>query len=98
MATEIRKVVKEGYEGFYNDAQNRLANLDAEIEVKVAEYRAKVAEEVKDDKVRLENILEMCQEEKEFEVPDVVEEEIVAEEQISEEAPVAEVLEEVAGE
>lgn len=97
MATEIRKVIKEGYEGFYNDAQNKLANLDADIEAKVAEYRAKLAEDLNDDKVRLENILEMCQEEKEFEVPDVVEE-VVAETPVSEETPVTEVLEEVAGE
>lgn len=74
MATEIRKVVKEGYEGFYADAEAKLANLDNEIEAKVAEYRAKLAEDLKDDKVRLENILEMCQEEREFEVPEVVEE------------------------
>jgi len=97
MATEIRKVIKEGYEGFYNDAQNKLANLDADIEAKVAEYRAKLAEDLNDDKVRLENILEMCQEEKEFEVPDVVEE-VVDEEPISEHVPAAEVLEEVVGE
>lgn len=97
MATEIRKVVKEGYEGFFADAQNKLANLDAGIEAKVAEYRAKVVEEINDDKVRLENILEMCQEEKEFEVPDVVEE-VVAEEPISEGGVETEVLEEVAGE
>ena len=75
MAIEIRKVVKEGYEGFYADAQSKLANLDNEVEAKVAEYRAQIAEKFKDDKVRLENILEMCQEEKEVEVEEVVEEE-----------------------
>lgn len=92
MATEIRKVVKAGYENFYNDAQNRLANLDAEIEAKVAEYRAKVIEEIKDDKARLDSILEMCQEEKEFEVPDVVEE------VVEPTAEVTENVEEVVGE
>lgn len=64
MATEIRKVVKEGYEGFYADATAKLERLEEEV-------RAKVEELIKDDKARLESIIEMCQEEKEFEVAEV---------------------------
>lgn len=92
MATEIRKVVKAGYETFYEDAEKRLANLDNEIEAKVAEYRVKVLEEVRDDKARLENILEMCQEEKEFEVEEPVVEEIIDEVIENPEQPVEEVV------
>ena len=96
MTTEIRKVVKAGYEGFYEDAKTKLANLDGEIEAKVAEYREKLAEDLKDDKVRLENILEMCQEEKEFEVLEVLEVAEVGETEQTEETEV--LADEVTGE
>lgn len=74
MATEIRKVVRAGYEGFYNDSLNKLSNLDNDIEAKVEEYRVKVLEEVKDDKARLERIIDLCQEEREFEVEEPIDE------------------------
>ena len=74
MAIEIRKVVKEGYEQFHAEATSKLANLDAVVEEKVAVYRETVIAEMNDDRVRLQNIVDMCTEEKEVEVPDVVDE------------------------
>ena len=73
MATEIRKVVKVGYEQFHAEATDKLANLDAVVEEKVAAYRETVIAEMNDDRVRLQNIVDMCTEEKEVEVPDVEE-------------------------
>ena len=74
MATEIRKVVKEGYEQFYAEATYKLTNIDNEIETEVNAYRETVIAKKNDDKQRLQNIIDMCTEEKEVEVPDVVEE------------------------
>ena len=74
MATEIQKVVKVGYEQFHAEATEKLANLDAVVEEKVAAYRETVIAEMNDDRIRLQNIIDMCTEEKEVEVPDVVEE------------------------
>ena len=73
MATEIRKVVKEGYEQFHAEATEKLANLDAVVEEKVNAYRETVIAEMNDDRIRLQNIVDMCTEEKEVEVPDVEE-------------------------
>ena len=70
MAIEKKVVVRSGYESFYEDAQNRLSNLNAKINERVEEFRAKVVEEVKGDKERLENIVAMCTEEVEVEVPE----------------------------
>lgn len=70
MATEIRKVVKEGYEQFHAEATEKLANLDAVVEEKVNAYRETVIAEMNDDRIRLQNIVDMCTEEKEFEVPE----------------------------
>ena len=58
MHTEIQKVVKDGYQVFYD---------------KAVEDLAKVEEMIKDDKDRLQKIIDMCMEEKEVEVKDVVE-------------------------
>ena len=74
MATEIRKVVKVGYEQFHAEATDKLANLDAVVEEKVAAYRETVIAEMNDDRERLQHIVDMCTEEKEFEIPDEVEE------------------------
>ena len=74
MATEIRKVVKVGYEQFHTEATDKLANLDAVVEEKVAAYRETVIAEMNDDRERLQHIVDMCTEEKEFEIPDEVEE------------------------
>ena len=73
MATELVKVVKVGYEQFHAEATDKLANLDAVVEEKVAAYRESVIAEMNDDRVRLQNIVDMCTEEKEVEVPDVEE-------------------------
>lgn len=67
MHTEIQKVVKEDYQVYYDRA---IADLE-----KVEETaKAKVEEMVKDDKERLQKIIDMCMEEKEVEVEDVVDE------------------------
>lgn len=73
MAIEIRRVVKVGFEQFHDEATSKLANLDAVVEEKVATYRETVIAEMNDDRLRLQNIVEMCTEEKEFEVPEVEE-------------------------
>ena len=70
MATEIRKVVKEGYEQFHAEATGKLDNLDTIVEEKVNAYRETVIAEMNDDRIRLQNIIDMCTEEKEVEVPD----------------------------
>lgn len=66
MHTEIQKVVKDGYQVFYDKAVEDLAKVE-EI------AKAKVEEMIKDDKDRLQKIIDMCMEEKEVEVEDVVE-------------------------
>jgi hypothetical protein len=75
-------VVKEGYEQFHNEATIKLSNLDAEIEQEVALYRESVIAKKADDRVRLQNIIGMCTEEREVEMPDV--EETEGEEQVAE--------------
>lgn len=67
MHTEIQKVVKDGYQVYYNKAVEDLAKVE-EI------AKAKVEEMIKDDKERLQKIIDMCMEEKEVEVKDVVDE------------------------
>ena len=68
MAIETRKVVKEGYKQFYDDAVEKMA--------KVEEFaKAKVEELIKDDKERLQKIIDVCTEEIEVEVPDEVQDE-----------------------
>lgn len=67
MHTEIQKVVKEGYQVFYDKAMEELTKVEETA-------KAKVEEMVKDDKERLQKIIDMCMEEKEVEVKDVVEE------------------------
>lgn len=75
MATEFKKVVKQGWEEIYEIATKKLENIDNDIETKVAEYREKLAAESIDDKTRLQQIIEQdCVEILEVEVPDVVEE------------------------
>lgn len=75
MATEIRKVVKEGWEDIYAIAKSKLENIDADIETKVAEYREKLVAESIDDRARFQRVIdEDCTKEIEVEVPDVVEE------------------------
>lgn len=72
MHTEIQKVVKEGYQVFYDKAMEELTKVEETA-------KAKVEEMVKDDKERLQKIIDMCMEEKEVEVKDVVEEVIETE-------------------
>lgn len=67
MHTEIQKVVKEGYQVFYDKAMEELTKVEETA-------KAKVEEMVKDDKERLQKIIDMCMEEKEVEVKDVVDE------------------------
>ena len=67
MHTEIQKVVKEGYQVFYDKAMEELTKVEETA-------KAKVEEMVKDDKERLQKIIDMCMEEKEVEVEDVVDE------------------------
>ena len=67
MHTEIQKVIKEGYQVFYDKAMEELTKVEETA-------KAKVEEMVKDDKERLQKIIDMCMEEKEVEVEDVVEE------------------------
>lgn len=67
MYTEIQKVVKEGYQVFYDKAMEELTKVEETA-------KAKVEEMVKDDKERLQKIIDMCMEEKEVEVEDVVDE------------------------
>lgn len=67
MHTEIQKVVKEGYQVFYDKAMEELTKVEETA-------KAKVEEMVKDDKDRLQKIIDMCMEEKEVEVEDVVDE------------------------
>lgn len=67
MHTEIQKVVKEGYQVFYDKAMEELTKVEETA-------KAKVEEMVKDDKERLQKIIDMFMEEKEVEVEDVVEE------------------------
>ena len=73
MATEMRKVVKAGYEQFHAEATDKLANLDAIVEEKVNAYRETVIAEMNDDRIRLQNIVDMCTEEREIEVYEVEE-------------------------
>lgn len=84
MAIVKEIVVKEGYEQFHNEATIKLSNLDAEIEQEVALYRESVIAKKADDKVRLQNIIGMCTEEREVEVPDETEEVAEGEEQVAE--------------
>ena len=79
MHTEIQKVVKDGYQVFYDKAVEDLAKVE-EI------AKAKVEEMVKDDKERLQKIIDMCMEEKEVEVEDVVDE--VVETEITEQTEI----------
>lgn len=72
MHTEIQKVVKEGYQVFYDKAVEELEKVEETA-------KAKVEEMVKDDKERLQKIIDMCMEEKEVEVEDVVDEVIETE-------------------
>lgn len=72
MHTEIQKVVKEGYQVFYDKAMEELTKVEETA-------KAKVEEMVKDDKERLQKIIDMCMEEKEVEVKDVVDEVIETE-------------------
>lgn len=67
MHTEIQKVVKESYQVFYDKAMEELTKVEETA-------KAKVEEMVKDDKERLQKIIDMCMEEKEVEVEDVVDE------------------------
>ena len=67
MHTEIQKVVKEGYQVFYDKAMEELTKVEETA-------KAKVEEMVKDDKERLQKIIDMCMEEKEVEVEDEVDE------------------------
>ena len=67
MHTEIQKVVKESYQVFYDKAMEELTKVEETA-------KAKVEEMVKDDKERLQKIIDMCMEEKEVEVEDMVEE------------------------
>ena len=67
MHTEIQKVVKEDYQVYYDRAIADLENVEETA-------KAKVEEMVKDDKERLQKIIDMCMEEKEVEVKDEVEE------------------------
>lgn len=53
---ETKKVVKADYQAFYDEAVAKLNGLEETA-------RAKVEEMIKDDKARLENIIEMCMEE-----------------------------------
>lgn len=82
MAIVKEIVVKTGYEQFHNEATMKLSNIDAEIEQEVALYRESVIAKKADDRVRLQNIIDMCTEEREVEVPDV--EETEGEEQVAE--------------
>lgn len=66
MAIEKRIVVKEGYDVIHNEA---VAKLEAVEET----ARAKVEELIRDDKERLQRIIDFSTEEIEVEVPDVVE-------------------------
>lgn len=84
MAIVKEIVVKEGYEQFHNEATVKLSNLDAEIEQEVALYRESVIAKKADDRVRLQNIIDMCTEEREVEVPDETEEVAEGEEQVAE--------------
>lgn len=72
MAIEIRKVPKDGCEDFFFQAQEKIEHLDSELEAKVNEYRDQLVAEFADKKARLNNILELVSEDKEFEVPDPV--------------------------
>lgn len=72
MHTEIQKVVKEGYQVFYDKAMEELTKVEETA-------KAKVEEMIKDDKERLQKIIDMCMEEKEVEVEDVVDEVIETE-------------------
>lgn len=67
MHTEIQKVVKESYQVFYDKAMEELTKVEETA-------KAKVEEMVKDDKERLQKIIDMCMEEKEVKVEDVVDE------------------------
>ena len=74
MATEIRKVVKEGWEDIYAIAKTKLENIDADIETKVAEYREKLVAESIDDRARFQRVIdEDCTKEIEVEVPEMEE-------------------------
>lgn len=72
MHTEIQKVVKESYQVYYDKAMEDLTKVEETA-------KAKVEEMVKDDKERLQKIIDMCMEEKEVEVEDVVDEVIETE-------------------
>lgn len=84
MAIVKEIVVKEGYEQFHNEATIKLLNIDAEIEQEVALYRESVIAKRNDDRARLQNIIDMCTEEREVEVPDETEEVAEGEEQVAE--------------
>lgn len=74
MAIVTKRVVSAGYEAFYNEAQKQLENVEEEVR-KLVEAKVK----------KLNDIITMCTEEVEVEVPDVVEEETAE----GEEEPVA---------
>lgn len=81
MATELKKVVKAGWEDIHKILTDKLENLETDIETKINEYREQLLNESIDTKTRLENMIEDCTEVVEVEIPETTEEEPVVTEE-----------------
>ena len=73
MAIVKERVVLRGYEAFYEEAQRQLENVEEEVR-KLVEAKTQ----------KLNDIIAMCTEEREVEVPDETEEVAEGEEQVAE--------------
>ena len=82
--TELKPVVKAGWEEIHKMLDDKLTNLAADIETKVNEYREQLLNESNDTKTRLENMIEDCTEVVEVEIPEITEEEPVETEETEE--------------
>lgn len=74
MATELKKVVKAGWEDIHNILTDKLQNLEADIETKVNEYREQLLTESNDTKTRLGNMIAECIDFVEVEIVETTEE------------------------
>lgn len=77
--TEIKPVVKAGWEEIHEMLTEKLTNLTTDIETKVNEYREQLLNESKDTATRLEKMINECIDYVEVPVTDAVSEETFTE-------------------
>lgn len=77
--TEIKPVVKAGWEEIHKMLTEKLTNLTTDIETKVNEYREQLLNESKDTATRLEKMINECIDYVEVPVTDAVSEETFTE-------------------